>query len=1127
MVSVSKKSPPMLREVSFQSVLRFERDYDEFSAVGGKLKAKRLITQDVRTFLEATTTLTGPVEGLADAVGKRAKRRLANEHLFRCLYDAVRPEGAEERLALLRLPCDRITPGAVAVHLQKFKARLELAKPPQDDRVLAQAYAACFRSEPFAEALRHYAEGRELSKLFAFAVSHARAVEAALAVATPYVTTSSREKSTRAPGVVPSAAPVPAIVKRGRDRKQRESKERQRPERPVPPPRYQETSTDARSKPRPQRSERLEQPCYNCGRPGHRSTNCDRPKVKCHECGKEGHLKRFCRNNKPSEYPVSAFASVTTPEEGNSEELNCSATVVSGKAMPPFLKVATTTGVVSGVGSKDILLDSGADSVFVSPALVERAKLTARVVPGRTVRTANGKAEVKTCVPLEIVLDASPYAPKGCTFATVAFVLKTEFDLILGTPIMVQLGVLPQLDKTERSGDDVDDASELPEPRLPERAAYMLSSAGQDRQARLLERFASAFERTAEFSQLTPYDLVLTKEKVVSARPYYIPPPKQAMIRTHLDELLEKGFIEPSTSPYSSPALVVPKGKTKTRFVVDYRKVNELTDPFDFPIPKIDECLQYLSGKKVFATLDLSAGYHQVRLTERSKQYTAFATVSGRYQYRGMPFGLKNAGAHFQLAMERAFADLLFDACIIYVDDIIVMGKTEDEYLANLEKVLRRAVKLDLTLNREKSTFNAAEVEFLGWVVSGDGYHISPERVQDVADLKLPNTRKKAQALMGFLNYMRDFVPHFAQVTRPIALVAAGKAEPGGEEQQAALDAVKQALTSAESLALFDADAEHVVMTDAASVGYGAVLLQNGRPMCYLSHAFNDVQSRWCTTEQEAYAIVAAFKQWRKLLVWTEFTLLTDHRNLLFMARSSNAKVQRWFESLADLRFTVKHVPGVNNGAADGLSRVYATQTEGAGASGVADEHIRNVHCEGHAHLSVNHTHNLLRERGHKVPVEQVARALKRCPVCQLLARPIIGPNIGLHTAVDKVLQRVAVDLIGPLPRCDGMAYTLVMTDMCSRWTELTPLATKSAQEVVPTIVNTWFMRFGVPHVLQSDGGGEFVNALMSDMAERVGFKVHVTTPHHPQSNGMVERQPERDADSQGSSLLFGPPGLG
>ena len=222
--------------------------------------------------------------------------------------------------------------------------------------------------------------------------------------------------------------------------------------------------------------------------------------------------------------------------------------------------------------------------------------------------------------------------------------------------------------------------------------------------------------------------------------------------------MLDKGIIEPSDSPYNSPVWVVPKktdasGKQKWRIVIDFRKLNELTDQDAYPLPDIDNILSQLGNAKFFSALDLSSGFHQIPMNPESKKYTAFSAPQGHYHYNRMPFGLKNAPATFQRMMDTALRGLINRHCFVYLDDIIIFGQSIEEHNNNLAIVLQRLRELGLKIQPDKCEFLKPELEYLGHIVTAEGVKPNPRKIEAVKNFKIPTNPTEVKSFLGLAGY--------------------------------------------------------------------------------------------------------------------------------------------------------------------------------------------------------------------------------------------------------------------------------------------------------------------------------------------------------------------------------------
>jgi hypothetical protein len=241
----------------------------------------------------------------------------------------------------------------------------------------------------------------------------------------------------------------------------------------------------------------------------------------------------------------------------------------------------------------------------------------------------------------------------------------------------------------------------------------------------------------------------------ISKRPYRMPPVELEELKKQLQELLDKGFIRPSTSPWGCPALFVKKKDESLRLCVDYRPLNAVTIKNKYPLPRIDVLFDELVGAKVFSKVDLRSGYHQIIIRASDIPKTAFSTRYGLYEYLVMSFGLTNAPAYFMYLMNSVFMPELDKFVVVFIDDILVYSKNEDDHIKHLHTVLQRLRDHRLYAKLSKCDFWLKEIKFLGHTISQDGVLVDPEKVQEVMDWKPPTTVRQIQSFLGLAGYYR------------------------------------------------------------------------------------------------------------------------------------------------------------------------------------------------------------------------------------------------------------------------------------------------------------------------------------------------------------------------------------
>ena len=395
-----------------------------------------------------------------------------------------------------------------------------------------------------------------------------------------------------------------------------------------------------------------------------------------------------------------------------------------------------------------------------------------------------------------------------------------------------------------------------------------------------------------------------------------------------VDDMLKRGIIEPSNSPWAAGVVLVRKKDNTLRFCVDYRSLNSVTIKDAYPLPKIDETLDALSGASWFSTLDLKSGYWQVGLDPDDKPKSAFITRKGLFQFRVLPFRLCNAPATFERLMETVLAGLQWDICLIYIDDVIVYGRTFEEALKNLETVLERLRIAGLKLKAKKCRLFSKSVSFLGHIISDKGIETDPEKVRAVKEWPVPVNVTEVRSFLGLCSYYRRFIPKFADKAKPLhRLTEKGCQFVWDSDCEEAFETLKKHLTEAPVLAYPDFSKPFVLDTDASDTSIGAVLSQihdgKERVVCYGSRSLTKAERKYCVTRKELLSLVFFVKNYRHYLLGRKFKIRTDHNSLRWLMRTKSPEGQmaRWIDALSSYEFDVEHRPGRKHSNADAMSR--------------------------------------------------------------------------------------------------------------------------------------------------------------------------------------------------------------
>ena len=417
----------------------------------------------------------------------------------------------------------------------------------------------------------------------------------------------------------------------------------------------------------------------------------------------------------------------------------------------------------------------------------------------------------------------------------------------------------------------------------------------------------------------------------VRSHPYRIPPKWKEEVKTQLDQLLALGIIEPSTSPWSSSLVIVSKKDGGVRTCVDYRAVNAVTDPDPYQMPLIEEILDMLSSAVFISKVDLNKGFHQIPILKEDCPKTSFCTPWGKFQYRYMPFGLRNGPAVFQRLMDNLLhRDKEYSQ--VYIDDIAIFSATWEEHCQQIDVVLGRLKQAGLTAKVTKCQWAQTQVEFLGHIVGKGKVSPAELKVKAVADFQLPKTKKGVRQFLGLTGYYRRFIPNFAEHSFHLTEATRKTAPERIMFSDVLYDEflyMKNVLCSVPTLTLPMPTDSFVLQTDASGVGLGAVLSvvrqEVEYPVAFYSKKLLPRERKYSASELEALAVVVAVGHFEAYLITHPFTIVTDHKALTFLntAQHRNGRLARWAIKLQPFTFTIRYRPGPLNVNADVLSRLF------------------------------------------------------------------------------------------------------------------------------------------------------------------------------------------------------------
>ena len=771
------------------------------------------------------------------------------------------------------------------------------------------------------------------------------------------------------------------------------------------------------------------------------------------------------------------------------------------------------------------LFDTGASKSCISTDFFKKLNIETTQNKKTTIILANGQ-EITPSINCEISFRIDQL--DNCNFKWEFVVVDgLNFDLILGTDFLISTKSVIDLSAGTISIDGqyvllFDQEIDAAESQAIERLNRM----------RVSNKIIEDFKSTNPELGLIPnreFTIETKENNIINPKQYSVPTKFEPEVRKHLSELLSLGIIRHSSGRWNSPAFPIFKKNGEIRLVIDYRALNEITESRFCPIPNISEEFFNIGGASVFSQIDLRMGYHQIRISDKDSQKTAFTIMGRKYEYTRMPFGLKNAPFEFQEAVNNILLDI---ECVkVYLDDVLVFSPNDDTHENDLRNVLTKLKENNISINFNKSTFFAKQVIFLGQKISKSGIKPDLSPRDKLTDSTIPNNKKAVMRIIGIIQWFRPYIVGLSSKIKPISDLLQKKSTfSWTNEHKTILSNIVDEIKDSKGLKFPDFNIPFSIYTDASDNGCGGVIRQNEDIIGIYSKKFSNTERKYSIVEREFLAIILTLNKFRKLLLGNKIFVYTDNLNILGSPKSQSNRISRWSWIISDFNLTVRHIRSEDNQCADGISRLHNIKHS---STSQKDEGIQNFTIQIKDSKNITEIseklikmHNLLGHPGPRAFLKTVKPSLpdtiriqnkdimsvsSNCIDCQRSKHHNIkyGHTFGIVHS-NEPLEIISSDICGPFNVVKNKQlikiFVITITDLCTRYTLCRIVRTTDSKTLISAFKLTWLRVFHPPAKLIADRGSQYTSQSFKAFMNSRGVSMSYCSPNNATGNAKSER---------------------